>query len=425
MNKKVYLLSSLFLLNNSVNLLEAKTVGVKKDSKIVNKYINVNNSFIKKFFSKFYKPWQQSRNIYRLNDIKWPFNVYPYKKTYSENLNLHDNKFYKKLLINANFEEFGNISKQGIAIERLTLRNFPTNKPIFYNPKKPGEGFPFDYNLNSAVHPNEPLFISHFSKDRKFVYVNTSYAGGWVEVNKISVINKDLIDKISKLDKIVFTKDEVAILNEKKLHLFYSKIGLVLPIIEEKSNYYKALFITKNDFYSPKITIINIPKKIAKKLDFKEINIEKIEKMSKKMLGNKYGWGGFLGNRDCSSTLKDLFATSGYWLPRNSKAISLNGDRIKFKKNMSRSEKEALIVQKGIPYKTVLYMKGHIMLYIGHVNGNVMIFHDMWGVSYINKYGLYDKKIIGKTVETDLYIGKELNKRYFIIDALKSMTILN
>jgi hypothetical protein len=421
MNKKFYILSTL-LLSQTSSLLEAKTIKINNTVKSIN-VVNSkkDNKFINKFNHSFYQPWRQKRNIYKLKEVMWPFYTYAKKTTYAENLLPHKNNFFKKLKVNSNFDKFGNISKRGIAVERLKLRNFPTNKPIFYKPTKPGEGFPFDYNQNSAVHPNEPIFISHFSKDRKYVYVNTSYAGGWVDVRKIAIVSQKLINKIKHLNKLVITKDDVSIINKDKFHVFNSKIGMVLPILEEKSNYYKVLFVSRKDILAPKIEVINIPKSISNIMKNTFIDTDKIKKISKTMLGNPYGWGGLLDDRDCSSTIKDLLATSGYWLPRNSRSISLKGKRKNIKK-MSRSNKEAYIINNGIPYKTVLYMRGHIMLYIGTENGMAKIFHDMWGVGYI-KNGVYKKKVTGRTVETNLYIGKELNKKRFIVDSLTHMSI--
>ena len=37
---------------------------------------------------------------------------------------------------------------------------------MFYDPTQLGEGFPFDYNQNSAIKINTPIMVSHLSKDR-------------------------------------------------------------------------------------------------------------------------------------------------------------------------------------------------------------------------------------------------------------------
>lgn len=34
-----------------------------------------------------------------------------------------------------------------------------------------------------------------------------------------------------------------------------------------------------------------------------------------RMMGQPYGWGGYLFNRDCSLAMRDLFVPFGVWLP--------------------------------------------------------------------------------------------------------------
>ena len=55
---------------------------------------------------------------------------------------------------------------KAITIRRTNVKALPTSTSFYRNPKKVGEGFPFDYNQNSALHINVPLYISHYSKDR-------------------------------------------------------------------------------------------------------------------------------------------------------------------------------------------------------------------------------------------------------------------
>jgi len=417
MQKKIYLLSSILILNNYI---EASVINKTKKIIPISQKLTKNNSHNLEFENKFYYVWNTHRSIFKKKEAMWPFYVYARKTTFKENLQKNDSTFFKKLKINSNFENYGSINKRGIAVKRLMLRNFPTNKPIYYNPEKPGEGFPFSYNDNSSVHPNEPIHISHFSKDRRFAYVATSYAGGWVDINNIAYVSQKIINKIKFLNKIVLTEDNVSILNKDKFSLFSSKIGMVLPVLEEKSNYFKVLVISRKDFLTPKIEIVNIPKSIAIYLPQK-LDEKLVKKNSKKMLNNPYGWGGSSEDRDCSSTIKDIYAASGKWVPRNSKAISAAGHNISIK-HLNRRQKEAYIINHGIPYRTTLYMSGHIMLYIGHDKGIVKIFHNLWGVSYL-KHGKLSKKIIGKTVESDLYIGKNLRKKRFLIDSIKEISI--
>ena len=65
-------------------------------------------------------------------------------------------------------------------------------------------------------------------------------------------------------------------------------------------------------------------------------------------------------------------------------------------------------MEKAIPYLTLLWRKGHVMLYIGVKNGQPLIFHNVWGVRTKDLRGCEGRKIIGQAVITTLHPGREL-----------------
>ena len=151
------------------------------------------NYFFKKqigFKNKYYSPWYWRKAPCKLEECRWPFKTYTYdKKYYGMNQQILPKSFFIENEKNANFENLNELSLYGVSLTRLNLRNFPTEEVLTKNPKKAGEGLPFDYLQNSAVHPNEPIFISHLSKDKKWAYVSSSYATGWVPYRNIAFIS--------------------------------------------------------------------------------------------------------------------------------------------------------------------------------------------------------------------------------------------
>ena len=87
------------------------------------------------------------------------------------------------------------------------------------------------------------------------------------------------------------------------------------------------------------------------------------------MMGQPYGWGGYLFNRDCSLAMRDLFVPFGVWLPRNSSAQAKAWQYISFVK-ASPAGKEGIIKDEGVPFATLLWLRGHITLYIGTYKAN-------------------------------------------------------
>ncbi|MGB1700975.1 MAG: NlpC/P60 family protein, partial [Nannocystaceae bacterium] len=79
-----------------------------------------------------------------------------------------------------------------------------------------------------------------------------------------------------------------------------------------------------------------------------------------------YGWGGYLGNRDCSRFLHDILASFDILMARNSAAQSTMGAHNIGLEGMSDAEKLSTIEELNTDNLVLLYMPGHIMLYLGN-----------------------------------------------------------
>jgi hypothetical protein len=120
-----------------------------------------------------------------------------------------------------------------------------------------------------------------------------------------------------------------------------------------------------------------------------------------------------------------MFTPFGIWLPRNSYRQSKIGEVITLD-GLSEDEKIKTIKEKAIPFKTLLYRKGHIVLYAGTYNDEIIIFHDTWGIRTM-KDGKEGRIVIGKTIFSTLKLGEE--QAYYdtnssMTKSLKSMNIL-
>jgi len=136
-----------------------------------------------------------------------------------------------------------------------------------------------------------------------------------------------------------------------------------------------------------------------------------------------YGWGGMYEQRDCSSMLRDMFAPFGIWLPRNSLQQSKVG-RVISLSDLSDEEKINIIKEKAVPFQTLLYKKGHVVLYVGTYNGEIIIFHNTWGIK-TKKDGVEGRVIVGKAVFSSLNIGKYVENYDEESSMLKNLISMN
>ena len=356
-------------------------------------------SLDEKFNEIFFKPWDLENMSYTVKEASWG-NTYAKKEIYGENHKLLSKDWFEQQIRNSNFEEYNTNQRYAITTNNSNLRVFPTKSAMFYDPTKAGEGFPFDYNQNSALKLNTPLFISHYSNDRAWVFVESNFALGWVSIKDIAFVDDVLMTKFKSGTYYVAISDNFP-MYKNNTFVEYVKLGTIFPLRKNK-----FVTINKHSNLEGYLSYVKIEDDFVaqKPLEFNTLNINKI---SNSIIDEPYGWGGLMNHRDCSSFTRDFFAPFGIYLKRNSYGQTQRGTYIKLK-DLSGDEKKKEITKNGVPFLTLIYLKGHVMLYIGEKNGEPLVFHNVWGVKTLKDDGSYGRFIIGRAVITTLEPGVEL-----------------
>lgn len=372
----------------------------------------------KQFEERYYSPWAYTVAPICSKEAKWPISAFT--GGYGSNLKLVDISWIQELVMQSNFDAFSTVNKPAVTTKWTNMRVFPTQKPLYNNPARPGEGYPFDLLQNSSVAFNEPIFISHYSKDGSWVYIFTNNASGWIESDCVTVLDPQQIARIKAKKKVFITQDRVPLYDKSHGFVTYSRIGMVLPLVTETSDDMQVLYVSKSGVIDEMV----IPKEAAH-VGYQLLNKDEIIKLGSYVLHNTYGWGGMFEERDCSSMIRDFFTPFGIWLPRNSASQAKKGEIIPFT-GLNNSEKLNLIRDKGVPFETILYKKGHVLLYVGMYEGNVMVMHNIWGIRTIDGAGKKGRVIIGKAVISTLQLGEEVENfdaNNMLLSKLVSMNI--
>lgn len=366
--------------------------------------------------------WNMQQPKEKLASIKWAFNTYRPSSSYGENLQKLDQSFFDAMLQNANFDAYGTLSAKGLTLRELNLRVFPTIRPLLRDPSLAGEGFPFDYLQNSTVHANAPIFISHYSKNREWAYVFASFASGWVRVHEFVILEDTQKDFWQSRAQLAILKEGESIYDMDGNFLFSSKIGMTLPFISEDETSYTVAIAKAGMGQKALIVDAKIPKIIATK-EILPLSAENLKMAISEVSKTNYGWGGMYEQRDCSSTLRDMFTPFGIWLPRNSYQQSRVGKVISLK-DLDDEQKIKTIKENAIPFQTILYKKGHVVLYVGTYEDEIVVFHNVWGIK-TKQDGIEGRIVIGKPIFSTLKIGKE--QPYYVEDAglLKTISSIN
>jgi len=361
----------------------------------------------RRYRDEYYRVWADGYVPEPLKKVKWPFDVYTAEDAYGENLRPLPQAWFKKMAAEANWERYNGVAKAAIALRRLDLRNFPTAKPLFHNPCEAGEGFPFDYLQNSTVFANEPLYLSHYSKSGAWAYVLTSYATGWVPADRIALIDEAQQAFWQDRALLALLEDETPMHTSKNDYLFEGSVGMLLPVQGLTKTGFEADVAIEQGVRKSRLIRIPVPEKQAAEAPMR-FNRANVRRVISPMLQTKYGWGGLYGDRDCSSTLRDIFAPFGVWLPRNSYQQAGIG-RIVSLEGLDDKAKRSKIIKEARPFETLLYLKGHILLYLGLYKGEPAVLHTVWGVKTVESNGDFGRYIVGKTVISSLRVGYEVD----------------
>lgn len=353
----------------------------------------------KEYNKKYFKPWHISSLDLPKEDFGWEIRFIRKKPIYRVKGALIKPSVYEKWIDNANYENIDTKKYKGITTKRTNVKALPTSSPFFRDPRQTGEGFPFDYNQNSALHINVPLHISHFSKDKRWVFVRASYSFGWIKVSDIALVGPKFMKKFENGRYAVVIKDNMRLYDEKKRAISLVKLGALFPIAKNGKKYLVARRNSKGHARIHKVKVEN-PKHIAKKpLAFTPRNVAII---AREFYGEPYGWGGSYECRDCSATTRDFLGPFGIFLRRNSSKQAKDGTFINIK-GLKKSLKKQVILNQAEPFRSLLYVPGHIVLYLGEHKGEPIVMHTYWGIRKNDR----TKLITGRTIITTTEPGKE------------------
>lgn len=359
------------------------------------------------FESRYFMPWNIKSVAIDEDIASWANAVYQRKnRYYAENILLWEEDEVAQIIESTNFQDYNTQLKFAITTKNVQVRNLPTHKPFYRKTTLPGEGFPFDYMQNTRLHVNAPLLISHYSKDRSWAFVQSSLSTGWIPADSFVLLDAKDRSAFINSAKIIITKDNISIYSDTQNYVLSVKLGALFALGKEDDEFfYTYMYANTYEDFGKKI-LIRIPKTDASTMPL-AFNEENIKRISSELLGEKYGWGGYLANRDCSSMTKDYLSTFGLWVPRNSAAQKNSGEYLSLKE-LSFKEKEKMILKNGIAFLSLIYLHGHIMLYAGEFDGHAMVMHNLWGVRTQNGED-EGRAVIGKAIISDLHIGENLS----------------
>jgi len=355
----------------------------------------------------FFLPWDRGGPQVTRQQVTAQVGKYTEDPGYGENYRRHTHQWAAVIRANADLDGYPNTCRRGITVDRSHLRMLPTLRPLFADPNQPGEGYPFDILQNSSIPANTPVFISHTSKDGAWCYVDSHYSSGWMDSRDVAAVDSEFVREWRGRKRMALVRDRVPVHHPQGGFLFQADIGSLFPAQDGGADGTR-IWVAVADSRRNAVPVSTTLPQDAAVLQPLELTARNIARLADELAGEPYGWGGLYFNRDCSATLKDLFTPFGLWLPRNSTHQASRGGLYEDVSGLSPKEKETVVKQRAVPFFTLLWARGHIMLYLGSYEGEILVFHTFWGIRTRDFRGREGRTVVGHTAVTTLYPGKEL-----------------
>lgn len=300
-------------------------------------------------------------------------------------------------------------TRYGIAVERAALRAFPTTLRVFSSDGDTD----IDRFQESALFPGDPVAIVHTSADGHWLFVVSPRYAAWVEARAIAEGERATVLGYATRTpyrvvtgakpRTVFTREEPR-LSELQLDM-----GVRIPLADWAPD--KPV----NGQHPYASWILDLPVRGAdgrlgfapgllqrnadSAADYLPLTRANLIRQSFKFLGERYGWGHAYNGRDCSGFVSEVYRSMGVQLPRNTgdQAVSPVFARTRFEAGDSRETRMAAV--DALDVGDLIYIPGHVMMYIGRIDGMPYVIHDTNGGTTLGADGeLHTLRLNGVSV---------------------------
>lgn len=355
---------------------------------------------------RFFAPWGLARTSIPAQEAFWGTAAYGSKQGYAENLQPYPRERWEQLVAQQNMAAYPSLAAPAIVTRNTALRVLPSHRPFFLDPSLPGEGFPFDYFQNSALWLGTPVFISHASLDRSWVFVETAFTSGWMRHEDLAMADEPFRTEYRSRVMAAVLTDDTSLLGGGR-HLGQAHIGAIFPLHSRAGQDLVVKVPLRDASGMAQTGLAHLGPRQASLMPL-PLTSRTVASLADAMAGQLYGWGGLYENRDCSSTLRDLYLPFGIWLPRNSSQQARQGEQLIDLEGMDAERKLATIRGLGKPFLSLIWMPGHIGLFLGtDLRGEPLMLHNIWGVRTVLPDGGAGRAVIGRLVISTLRPGED------------------
>jgi len=286
----------------------------------------------------------------------------------------------------------------GLVVRRASLRTFPDATRVFADP----DDQDIDRFQESALFAGTPVAIAHRSRDGRWLFVLAPNYAAWIEAGAVAEGPRErVLGYASQQPARVITGAHATLVftpEEARLSALPLEMGMRLPLapvptdaVVNGQNAYTAwplLMPVREADGSLALMPALLPKTADSSAAPLPLTRANLLRQAFKFLGERYGWGHDYQARDCSGFVAEVYRSLGVELPRNTGdqvASPVLVQRLNFEPSESRQAKESALV--SVRAGDLLYIPGHMMMVLGHVDGELYVIHDIEGGSWLDPEG--------------------------------------
>ena len=286
----------------------------------------------------------------------------------------------------------------GLVTHRAALRAFPTALRVFSSQGDTD----IDRFQESALFPGDAVAVLHESADGRWLFITSERYSAWIEKRFVGIGDADTVLGYGQHGPYRVVTGATAFTaytpEEPRVSRLQLDMGVRLPVIADW-----PLEKTVNGQQAHAAHVVQLPVREADGRlslvpallprsqdtadDYLPLTPRTLLTQAFKFLGERYGWGHDYDTRDCSGFVSEIYRSVGVLMPRNTsaQAVSPALDRIAFNAKDGKATRDTAVKQ--LQVGDLVYIPGHVMMAIGHIDGRTWLIHDTAGGGWIGADG--------------------------------------
>ena len=281
----------------------------------------------------------------------------------------------------------------GLVVKRAALRTFPTRQRVFST----AGDTDIDRFQESALFPGDKVAVVHRSADGRWLFVHSERYSAWIEAESVAIGEKASVLGYGAQGPYRIVTGAVAHTaftpEEPRVSRLQLDMGVRLPVLADwpaatpvNGQQAHAAWVVQLPVREADGQLKLVPALLPRSQDtageYLALTPRLLLQQAFKFLGERYGWGHDYDTRDCSGFVSEIYRSFGVLLPRNTsaQAVSPALDRLPFTEKAGKAARDRAVTQ--LQVGDLVYIPGHVMMAIGHVDGRTWVIHDTAGGSW-------------------------------------------